>query len=68
MPLTDAAIRKAKPAEKTQRLFDGGGLYLEIGRLVANGGDGNIATRVKKSALTWRLSKYQLGRCARSPR
>jgi integrase len=30
MPLTDTQIRKAKPAEKTQRLFDGGGLYLEI--------------------------------------
>jgi integrase len=30
MPLTDAKIRKAKPTEKTQRLFDGGGLYLEI--------------------------------------
>jgi integrase len=28
--LTDTAIRKAKPAEKPQRLFDGGGLYLEI--------------------------------------
>lgn len=30
MPLTDAAIRAAKPTEKTQRLFDGGGLYLEV--------------------------------------
>lgn len=30
MPLTDSAIRSAKPTEKTQRLFDGGGLYLEI--------------------------------------
>lgn len=30
MPLTDTKIRKAKPTEKTQRLFDGGGLYLEI--------------------------------------
>lgn len=30
MPLTDAAIRKAKPTDKIQRLFDGGGLYLEI--------------------------------------
>jgi integrase len=28
--LTDTAIRKAKPADKVQRLFDGGGLYLEI--------------------------------------
>ena len=35
MPLTDTAIRKAKPAGKIQRLFDGGGLYLEI---APNGG------------------------------
>ena len=30
MPLTDVAIRSVKPTEKTQRLFDGAGLYLEI--------------------------------------
>jgi integrase len=30
MSLTDVAIRKAKPGEKTVKLFDGGGLYLEI--------------------------------------
>jgi hypothetical protein len=30
MPLTDTAIRKAKAADKTQRFFDGGGLYLEL--------------------------------------
>ena len=30
MPLTDAAIRTANPSEKTQRLFDGSGLYLEV--------------------------------------
>lgn len=30
MPLTDAAIRKVKPTDKPQRLFDGGGLYLEV--------------------------------------
>lgn len=30
MPLSDVAVRKAKPTEKTQRLFDGGGLYLEV--------------------------------------
>lgn len=28
--LTDTAIRKAKPANKPLRLFDGGGLYLEV--------------------------------------
>lgn len=30
MPLTDTAIRRAKAARKTQRLFDERGLYLEI--------------------------------------
>lgn len=30
MPLADIALKAAKPAEKPQRLFDGGGLYLEI--------------------------------------
>lgn len=30
MPLTDTAIRNAKPAEKPVRMFDAGGLYLEI--------------------------------------
>lgn len=28
--LTDTAIRKAKPTDKPHRLFDGGGLYLEV--------------------------------------
>ncbi len=30
MPLTDRAIKNAKPEKKSRRLFDGGGLYLEI--------------------------------------
>ena len=30
MALTNIAIRNAKPTEKPRRLFDGGGLYLEI--------------------------------------
>lgn len=30
MSLTDAAIRAAKPGDKTIKLFDGGGLYLEV--------------------------------------
>lgn len=30
MPLTDTAVRNAKPRDKPVRLFDGGGLYLEI--------------------------------------
>lgn len=28
--LTETAVRKAKPSAKAQRLFDGGGLYLEV--------------------------------------
>jgi integrase len=30
VPLTDSAIRTAKPAPKAYRLFDAGGLYLEV--------------------------------------
>ncbi|MBV8603909.1 MAG: site-specific integrase [Pelomonas sp.] len=30
MPLTDAAVRNAKPSEKPKKLADGGGLYLEV--------------------------------------
>lgn len=30
MPLTDTAVRGAKAADKPLRLFDGGGLYLEV--------------------------------------
>lgn len=30
MPLTDSSIRTAKPGPKSVRLFDGGGLYLEV--------------------------------------
>jgi integrase len=30
MPLTDVKVRNAQPGEKAQRLFDGGGLYLEV--------------------------------------
>lgn len=30
MPITDVAVRSAKPREKAFKLFDGGGLYLEV--------------------------------------
>ena len=30
MPLSDTAIRKAKPSAKPTRFFDGGGLYLQV--------------------------------------
>ena len=29
-PLTDEKIKEATPQEKPKRLFDGGGLYLEV--------------------------------------
>jgi len=45
MPLTSTAIKNAKPADKTRRLYDTGGLYLEISK---NGGK------------WWRL-KYRFG-------
>jgi integrase len=30
MPMTDTAVRNAKPTRKTRKLFDGNGMYLEI--------------------------------------
>jgi integrase len=30
MPLSDTSVRNAKPASKAVRMFDGGGLYLEV--------------------------------------
>ena len=29
-PLTEMQVRNAKPREKAYRLFDGGGLYVEV--------------------------------------
>ncbi len=43
--LTDTEIRKAKPGEKVSRLYDGGGLYLEV---------------TPKGGKWWRF-KYRLG-------
>lgn len=30
MPLTDTSVKNAKPKDKTYKLFDGGGMYLEV--------------------------------------
>ena len=30
MPLTDTAIRNAKPSDKARKMFDSRGLYLEV--------------------------------------
>ncbi|WP_253275764.1 Arm DNA-binding domain-containing protein, partial [Xanthomonas vasicola] len=35
MPLSDLAIRRAKPSDRPQKLSDGGGLYLMV---AVNGG------------------------------
>jgi hypothetical protein len=67
LPLTDLKVKSAKPREKTYKLSDGGGLYLEVtpvgsklwrlGYTQANG---------KKHRLA--LGAYpvcEVGRCAR---
>ena len=45
MPLTDTAVRNAKPGEKPIRIFDGRGMYLEV---------------TTKGSKLWRL-KYRFG-------
>ena len=30
MPLSDTAVKNAKPTTKSQKLFDGGGMYLLV--------------------------------------
>ena len=53
MPLTNTAISKAKPTDKPQRLFDGGGMYLKIaptgGRRLHN--------------ICGRVFRYAVGKC-----
>jgi len=53
--LTDIKARAAKPAEKVYRLYDGGGMYLEVPpsgnkRRVTSGGGSNTASTAKRSA------------------
>lgn len=45
MPLTNAGIKNAKPQDKPKRMFDGGGMYLEVS---------------PKGGKWWRL-KYRIG-------
>ena len=45
MPLTDTAVRNAKPGLNITRIFDGGGMYLEV---------------TTKGGKLWRL-KYRFG-------
>lgn len=56
--LTDAAIRGAKPAEKAQKLFDGGGLFLFVSPKGAK--VWRLAYRVNGKAQTATLGAYPL--------
>jgi hypothetical protein len=52
MPLTDTAIRKAKPTDKLQRLPDGCSLYLERSSLLwCSRNNGQLKLNFKKNAL-----------------
>ena len=42
MPLTDLKIKQAKPKEKSYKIADERGLYIEIAPAGENGGDSNI--------------------------
>jgi hypothetical protein len=53
MPLTDAAIRNAKPGEKTIKLFDERGLYLEVSPPAGSGGGSSTASTARKSGCPW---------------
>ena len=48
MPLTDTAIRKAKPAEKPYKLTDEKGLFLLVGVK-----PGALYWRIKQGAASW---------------
>jgi len=39
MPLTDTAIKAAKPASKPAKISDGGGLYLSVVRVFETDGE-----------------------------
>lgn len=56
MPLTDPVIRAVKPAQKRTRLFDGGGLYLEVAP------DSGKPSRKEKKGKWWRFKYRFAGR------
>ena len=49
MPLSDTTIRNAKPGAKPVRLYDSGGLYLEISPLAASCGASSTASVARRS-------------------
>ena len=52
IPLTDKKIKNAKPAEKTYKIFDGGGLYVEIRK------SGKKIFRLKYKNKTYTIGEY----------
>lgn len=55
MALTDTAVRNAKPAEKAQKLFDGGGLFLFISTTGAKSWRLKYSYQGKEKLLTFGL-------------
>jgi hypothetical protein len=53
MPLTDTAIRNAKPGAKPIKLFDERGLYLELSPTGASGGGSSTASPGRKNGCPW---------------
>jgi hypothetical protein len=58
MPLTDLKIRSSKPRHKAYKLFDSGGLYLEVTAAGAKVLALEVSLRRKgKAARLWSLSR-----------
>ncbi|WP_315388756.1 integrase arm-type DNA-binding domain-containing protein [uncultured Stenotrophomonas sp.] len=68
MPLTDVAIRRAKPSDKPQKLADGGGLYLLITTAGAKSWRWKYRVAGKEKLLTLGLYPDVTLACAREAR
>ena len=53
MPLTDTAIRNAKPGEKPAKIFDERGLFLLVTPAGVSGGDCATSSTARKSCSPW---------------
>jgi hypothetical protein len=49
-PLTDTQIKAAKQRDKDYSLFDGGGMYLLVNRIILKSGVLSIRARIPKKA------------------
>ncbi|MDR0700891.1 MAG: Arm DNA-binding domain-containing protein, partial [Azoarcus sp.] len=56
MPLTDTSVKNAKSANKPVRIFDGGGLYLEVS--IADGKLWRLKYRFADKGKLLALGKY----------